>query len=48
MYSNERRARRLAACRTDIAGFTIPQLDIISRVDNCHVGVFTACASRYG
>src|SRR5215510_16200768 len=37
-YSNERRARRLPACRTDIAGFTIPHLDVTSREDNCQVG----------
>ena len=37
----------LPACRTDIAGFTIPQLDVTSRVDNCQVGVFTAYASRH-
>jgi len=41
LYSNERRARRFPACRTDIAGFTMPQLDVTSRVDNCQVGVFT-------
>jgi hypothetical protein len=48
LYSNERRARRLPACRTDIAGVTIPQLDVTSRVDNGQVGVFTAYASHYG
>jgi hypothetical protein len=45
--SNDRGTRMLPQYRTDFAGFTIPQLDVTSREDNCQVGVFTAYASRY-
>jgi hypothetical protein len=33
--------RRLLACGTDSAGFTIPQLDVTARVDNYQVWVFS-------
>ena len=45
--SNERGVRMLPQCRTDFAGFTIPQLDVTSREDNYQVGVFTAYALRH-